>query len=302
MTSGQATILFLVVCANSVALFWAIYMIRLLNTAVERMDKRTELHTQGLIKLVKWRESVIGQKPIPQRHEGTKKTAADNGIPLIGHTIIVGQSGSGKSNLIMGDIVRRLEAGQQLHIVDVKKELGPIFRKHCTIVTVEDAVSKMNELLEQATIRQDLFAAASEQYSKLCRDVTEYAQLTGNQLSTIVLVLEELVMLTDQIPQDKLIQLLVTGRSAGIYVVALAQYLNKDVLERKGSINFNTRVFLGKWDNITTGILFGSVDSPTKNRLSGFVGEPGKGIVERDGKFITRLFERMDNEQLEKYL
>ena len=302
MTSGQATILFLVVCANSIALFWVIHTLLGLVRELKRIDQRTELHTKGLIKLMKWRGELINQTPAIKSAPTLAKLPASDGIPLVGHVIVVGESGSGKSNLVMGNIIRRLEAGQQVHIVDTKQELSPYFNRHCQIVTPEQAVEKVNELLEQADIRQKLFADTTLEHGKACLNIEDYARITGQQLNVICLLLEELVYLSKIIDMASVIKLLVIGRSAGIYVFAASQYLSAKILDRDGSINFTTRIFMGVWDKVSTGILFHTMTKQQADDFATFTGPPGRGIMVSLGKFTKKQFELVPKSELEKFI
>jgi hypothetical protein len=225
-------------------------------------------------------------------------------LPDYGHTIIVGKSGSGKSNIVMLEIIKRIKAKHEIYIVDTKQELGPIFGKHCKkVVGTDSATEIMNELLKIAKERRDKFMQASAIFTKPCRDRKEYEKLTGERMPTITLVLEELIVLMGRIEQDQLIELLVVGRSAGVFIFALSQYLKADILDRKGSINFMSRVFLGRWDMISIKILFGPIPKNDAHIFQEFLGPPGKGLVELEGQRIdTVTFPRIDDKQLEEWM
>lgn len=225
-------------------------------------------------------------------------------LPSTGHTLIVGKSGSGKSNVAMLEIITRLRQGHQLYIVDTKQEMGPIFKKHCVSVTDTDgATDMMTQLLKIAKSRRDQFMLTSELLKKPCRDYREYEKLTSTPMPVITLVLEELIVLMGRIGQTELIDLLVVGRSAGVYVFALSQYLKGDILDRKGSVNFGTRVFLGRWDRITISILFGSIRKQRTDEYVAFLGAPGRALVETEGRDLELFtFPRIEDAQLEEMM
>lgn len=225
-------------------------------------------------------------------------------LPSIGHTLIVGKSGSGKSNVAMLEIINRLKLKHLLYIVDTKQEMGPIFAKHCVeVVGTEGATDMMQKLLKVAKERRDKFTLASAMFTKPCRDYKEYERLTGEKMPVITLVLEELIVLMGRIEQNELIELLVVGRSAGVFVFALAQYLKSDILDRKGSVNFMTRVFLGRWDRIGISILFGSIRKIKAEEYMEYLGQPGRALIETEGKDLELFtFPRIEDAELEEWM
>jgi hypothetical protein len=226
-----------------------------------------------------------------------------DGLPLQGHTICVGQSGSGKSNVGMSQIIRRLRDGQRMYCIDTKNELGPIFRRHMIeVVKPPDGEALIRRLLDIAEERQQLFERTSEELEMPCRDYGEYFKRTGEKLPIICLVVEEMIVLMPIMGQDLLIQLLVLGRSAGVFVFAMAQYLKADILDRKGSVNFNTRIFMGKYDAIGVGILFGNMEKAEAGQVREFVGSPGKAAVDENGMIRLVTLPRVEDYHLAPYM
>ncbi len=219
-----------------------------------------------------------------------------------GHILIVGQSGSGKSNVAMSQIMRRINSEQDVHIIDTKNELLPIFSKQCKAVALDGAEEKFNELLATVEIRHRLFAKTSHDLEKPCRDFGEYFKLTGNKLPIVCLVVEELIVMMDTIKPELLTKLLVIGRSAGVFVIALAQYIKADILPRKACINFHTRVFLGRYDRIAIGLLFGEVEKIDSEQLRSYLGPAGKAVVEEGTKLYTRTMPLVEDTDLIPYL
>lgn len=221
----------------------------------------------------------------------------------LGHTIIVGQTGSGKSNYAMLQIIQRYNAQHRIYIVDTKNELTPIFDGICERCEGSDqADSIMTELLNMAQARSDLFAKTCKETGKPCRDLQEYQRLTKHDLPIVTLVLEELIVLMNTISQDKLIKLLVMGRSAGIFVLALSQYLKADILDRKGSVNFNTLLLLGKWDRISAGILFGSIEPMDAKKYQAHLTGPGTAVISESGSIRTDSVPRVSDKELERFI
>lgn len=211
-------------------------------------------------------------------------------LSLHGHTIVVGQTGSGKSNILMSQIIERLRDGQQLHCIDVKDEIRPIFGRHVQCVSLAEASKKFDELLWVAQERRDLFSAASADKHRPCRDYREYETITGIRLPVITLVCEELIVLRSEVDESKLINLLVIGRSAGVFVFCLSQYLKADILSRKGSINFTTQVFIGKFDSVSVRLLFGTLNKEELAAVKEYVGKPGYGAVMCKGEMTLHKF------------
>lgn len=241
--------------------------------------------------------------PLHDDNAGNHRELESDKLPVQGHTLIVGKSGSGKSNVAMSQIIRRIKSGQQIYIIDTKNELGPIFKRHCAKVVDEGGADRLfSELSQEAKRRQELFAETTEQHKTPCRDLGEYLKITGNKLPIVTLVIEELVALSEVIDQAKLVRLLVLGRSAGIFVLGLAQYLRKDVIDRKGAINFTTKVFLGPYDRIAFDLLFGTAPTHVAKQAQEYLGAPGKGWVEENGEFYFRQFPRVETFHLERWI
>lgn len=225
-------------------------------------------------------------------------------LPLTGHLIAVGQTGSGKSNFAMSQIIRRICAQHLIYVIDTKNEIGPIFKKYCTKITDQNGAEDMiNRMLQIAQDRRTLFSETTNKYQKPCRDIGEYKKVTGRQLPIITLLVEELIVLMGIIDQEVLVNLLVLGRSAGVFVLALSQYIKADVLDRKGSINFNTRVYLGKWDQISTQILFGSISKKDIIKMREFCGPAGSAIIQdQSGNLSYQQIPQIHDHVLEPYI
>lgn len=231
-----------------------------------------------------------------------KPVKLDDHIPLHGHGIIVGQTKSGKSNVLMSQIIRRHEAGHEIHIIDVKYEMAALFENIADVVEIEQATDKFQELFEITKQRQQLFRETGRKLKKPCLNAADYRKLTGNKMSTITLVVEELIVLMDTVDQKDLIKLLVIGRSAEVFVIAAAQYLNAKIINREGSINFTTRVFLGKYDKYAIPILFGNLEPDEVIEIQNHVGRPGMAALQIDNQLLTVRMPLVPSELLERYM
>ena len=236
-----------------------------------------------------------GGQPPP---ENTKKSSApkvtvagntadlNDGLPLEGHGLIVGKSGSGKSYVLMTQIIRRIKAGQEVHCIDTKDEIAPIFGEYVECVTPAGADKKIKDMLKLASERRDKFKAATKQYNRPCRNFHEYKTLTGEDMPVVCLIVEELIVLMGIIDEDPLIEMLVVCRSAGVFVVCLAQVIKADILSRKGTLNFNWQVWLGKYDRIAANLLFGDLDKIDTKMIADHVGEPGAAAIQMNGEIV----------------
>lgn len=241
-------------------------------------------------------EAIKEPKPV------SNKIHIKTNIPNKGHGIIVGGTGSGKSNVLIAEIINRVEAGHEIHIIDVKYEMGQLFETIANVVEIEQATDKFQELFDLAKERQKLFRETGKRLRKPCLNAADYRQLTGNKLNTITLVVEELIVLMDTVDQEDLIKLLVIGRSAEIFIIAAAQYLNAKILDRKGSINFTTRVFLGKFDKYAIPILFGNLEADEIIEIQNHVGRPGMAAVQIDNELLTVRMPLVPSNLLERYM
>lgn len=241
--------------------------------------------------------------PLLDDNAGNRRELESDGLPLQGHMIIVGQSGSGKSNIAKNQVIRRISSGQQLYLVDTKNELGPLFERHCVKVVGADGADKLfAELRQEAARRQQLFADVVRNQKKSCENIGDYQKLTGNKLPIITVVVEELIDLNKSIDMDKLVSLLVIGRSAGVFVLALAQLFRNDIIDRKGSANFNTKVFLGKFDAIAFRLMFPTASKQDQSRAMDYLGAPGKGYVEEYGEVYLHQFPQVEKHHVERWI
>lgn len=224
-------------------------------------------------------------------------------LPITDHGIVVGKTKSGKTNLLFSQIIRKINSGQEVRIIDVKKEIGPIFRNHATIIDGKDAVAEFQNIVKLAEERQELFAEASNEYKKPVTNIEKYRQVTGRSLPDITLVVEELLYLKEcGIDESSLIKALVICRSAGIWILVAVQLLRQDVLSRKGSINFGYRAFQGPYDRWAFDTLFPSADDEFKNKARQFLGQAGKAVISIDDNYSVETIPYIEDEVLEEWM
>jgi hypothetical protein len=176
--------------------------------------------------------------------------------------------------------MRRIQANHIVNIIDSKNELGPIFKKHCKIwkkEQLEEATSFLRDEIERRTI---LFAEAMEDFERPIGDLNDYTELTGNELPIITFVVEEWLVLNSMFDINVLNHLLLLGRSSGVYVFVLMQYINSREMPRKASTNFNHRVYLGRFDAVAAGIMFGTLEKEFRADAVKFLGPPGNVMME----------------------
>lgn len=200
-------------------------------------------------------------------------------------------------------IMRRLSDGQEVHIVDKKNELGPIFKKHAKIWNAsetEEAIAFLREKIEERTI---LFANTMEEFGYPIEGIDDYVEMTGNSLPIITLVIEEWLALIDEnVNINVLNSLLMLGRSSGVYVMVLAQYINDKIMKRKTSINFTTVVFLGKFDRIAANILFGTLEKEFVTEAQRFMGPPGKALIYANNAMNMVVVPKINRELLAEWM
>lgn len=223
----------------------------------------------------------------------------DDGIPLIGHGIIVGQSGTGKTNSLMIGIMRRIEAGHKLFIIDSKHELGQIFNNHAKVYNSDEAAAVIKQLIEIAEDRAIMFDEAALKFKEPVRDIIEYEKVTGTKLPVISLIIEELILIIDEIDIDELTKLFVAGRSSGVFCLVLAQYLNAKILPKKASTNLHTKVFLGPVDFVGLRTLFpGGIPKHIQTKADTFLGPAGNAMCYMDNEFTFKKLPEIDRQLL----
>lgn len=226
-----------------------------------------------------------------------------NQLPHNGHAIIVGASGTGKSNLTMACLMDRIIAGQQIFLIDTKQELGPYFGQYCSkVVGIDGATELLTHMLAAADERQQMFQDFIKQHRKVITNLADYNQHVQTPLPYITIVIEELIRLESELGPDFIkafLRLIAVGRSAGIFVLVATQYLNATILPKAASTNFGVRVYLGKYDRIMCQILF---SQPLNQDEISRLGPCGFGIVEINGARSAQNFREVTVEMIEQWI
>lgn len=219
--------------------------------------------------------------------------------------MLVGQNGSGKTNILMNSTLARIQAGHDIHIVDQKNELAQIFENHVHVYKPEQTVELIRRLTQAAKDRMEHFGQVARQLKEPIRDIWEYEEVTGKKLPIIWLVLEELILVTAQIDQNELTELFVAGRSSGIFVYAAVQNLKAETLSTNSSINIMNKVFVGSPNKLAMRTLFKTeMPKDVYIKANNFLGEPGKGLLYNSAKhsFDFVSFPRVDRDILKSLM
>lgn len=225
------------------------------------------------------------------------------GLPTNKHVFVTGQTGKGKSNLLIADIMHMIEAGDEVHIVDSKDQLYQYFQKHATIYTPEQASDLIRHLNTVAKERRDLFNSVANPQNGPCNDIYEYEDITGIKLPAIHMVIEELMVITDLIDHTALKKFLALCRSSGIFCYALAQRANNDVIPSTIMTNFQVRVYLGAPDMYAFKSIFpGGIPNKIKAQLGSHLGPVGNALVYNDDEFMLMKFPYVSRELAKQFM
>lgn len=224
-------------------------------------------------------------------------------IPLGKHTLLVGLSGSGKSNTVSGYIIASLEACNTVWIIDTKDEHEQAFGRYCRIFKRDEAVAAFDAVLSEGERRRELFKQTSKTFGVVCRDHLEYFNITGVRLEQLTLIVEEMFDLSQTVPFDRLAVILSTTRSAGINIVGAVQYINNKVMPVNGSANFQVRVYMGAWNWRWVQQALGDLTKFESPSLQAFVGPVGRALVKLENGRIEKVqIPEIDAKTLNRYL
>lgn len=200
----------------------------------------------------------------------------DSGLVLkLGHTVISGKSGSGKSVFIQKYYYPVLERISDFHIIDIKN------------TTPDEWKNKANSYTNKSV--EGLHTL------ELCKDIMNQ-RYDKNQLNEkpIVLVFEEvqafkLNLTTEQIKDfnNWLKQILVLGREAGVYIFFVSQTVNigKDGVFDSAGVRdqFQVKYNLGEISMEQSQQIFGVSSSNLPKR---FDSSPGSGYIKLDDEIL----------------
>jgi len=226
-------------------------------------------------------------------------------LPVVGHVLVSGQSGGGKTNALMLAARTRLLAGHQVHIIDSKNELAQIFERHAKVYTPDQTAKVVKLLVQAAKDRMQIFSDTGRRLKEPCRDIWEYERLTGKEMPVISLVVEELILLLEYITSSELTRLYVAGRSSGVFVFAATQMLKANIIERECSINITRRVYLGAPDKIAMRVMFpGGIPKEVMARAEQHLGPAGHGLMfdSQTSEFTIIKLPRVPDEMLAEFM
>ena len=220
------------------------------------------------------------QVPIGLGREGASWRA----LPALGHTLITGASGSGKSNWLHAALAALVSGASpdelRLALVDPKVSEFAAWARvpHLwePIATDERSAARLlAKLVDEVDRRGELLAGS------LVRDLRSYNRQAPVKLPYLLLVFDEVLDLLLAAGGEKsdlarsLTRLAVKGRSAGIFLWIASQHARFDLLPRAVSVNMHTRCVF-------------RVSDQAAAQLAGC---PGAERIPRDrpGRFLARV-------------
>lgn len=205
-------------------------------------------------------------------------------LPALGHTLVTGASGSGKSNWLHAALAAVVTGAApdalRLALVDPKVSefaaWGRVPHLWDKIATDERSAARLLQLaVDEVDRRGELLAGA------LVRDLASYNRQAVVKLPYLLIVFDEVLDLVLAAGGEKselarlLTRLAVKGRSAGVLVWVASQHARFDLLPRAVSVNLATR------------LVFRVSDGPAAQ----LAGCPGAERIPRarPGRFLARL-------------
>lgn len=205
-------------------------------------------------------------------------------LPALGHTLITGASGSGKSNWIHAALAclltRHGRDRLQIAVVDPKTSefaaWGQAPHLYGSVAVNEDqALRLLDMVIGEMDRRGDLLRGA------LVRDLAGYNRTAAVPLPYMVVIIDEVIDLLLAAGGEKstlakaLTRLAVKGRSNGILLWVASQHARFDLLPRTVGLNLASR------------LVFRVQDASAAN----LAGAPGAQDISRDkpGRFIANL-------------
>lgn len=230
-----------------------------------------------------------------------------SGLPLIGHTLLVGQNGSGKSNVLMSAVIERWQKKHTLYLVDTKQELAQLFEQivpsQNIIEDLRDVPKLVQTLLNAGQVRRDMFNTEARKRKEPIRDHIEYEEVTGQRLPIITLFIEELVVVAETLGPELFTKMFVMLRSAGIFIFAVSQRLKTTILPSEASTNIVNKVYLGAPDKYQFGSMFpeGLPDHISREAKQ-LLGPPGMALLYTNNEYEFKQMPRIDRELLKELM
>ena len=208
-------------------------------------------------------------------------------LPELGHTLIVGTTGAGKSTLIHSALAALLTScgpdRLRLVLIDPKRSEFTAWADVPHLIgdianTEEQATALLSDLAQEVGRRGDLFGAA------LCRDLAAYNRKAADPLPYILIAIDECLDLVLSAGSKSnlagyLKTIAIRGRSAGVILWAATQHASAvDGLPRVVNVNLSARlVFRVADDNAARSAGCPGSESIPRDR-------PGRLLAKIDGK------------------
>jgi uncharacterized protein YukE len=264
-----------------------------------------------------WEKTADDKKPKPSTGDAVEVplgvVAARKVQPLVlgkgtwNHALIVGRTGSGKSNLmhiiVTTAALKYAPEELRMYLVDLKTVEFAVYRElpHAEAVAVdadrEFALSIIEGLDQEMLKRMEAFRG-------IANDLAEYREKTGQTMPRILLLVDEFQVLFEQDDQvaekaGRLLDRLVRqGRAFGIHVLLGSQSLAGHSLPRSTLDQMAVRIALQCSEADSRLVL--AEDNPAARRLS----RPGQaiynsanGLIEGNTEFQVALFSDRDREE-----
>lgn len=213
------------------------------------------------------------------------ETAAPAALPLSEgpHWLVVGQTGSGKSNFINGLLTGMMEqcTPDELNIfwvdpkkVEARQYKGTPFCPIDPVVDMGDAYGLMEYLLWETNRRYDMLVKTStgsiDEYNTWIKDNPETAAEKGlKSIPYIVTVIDEYADMVHQTPQvDKLLlKLTASSGACGIHLVVATQRPSEKVISADLKAGLPARICMRVADETNSLIV---IDQPGGEKLRGY--------------------------------
>jgi energy-coupling factor transporter ATP-binding protein EcfA2 len=169
-------------------------------------------------------------------------------LRALGHTLVTGTSGSGKSSWIHAALAGLLSSTDrtrlQVALIDPKRSefaaWAGVPQLYGQIATDDTSSAKLLDMLVgEMERRGDLLAGA------LARDLASYNKRAAAPLPYMLVVIDEVLDLLlggNKAIETSLVRLAAKGRSAGILVWIATQHARYDLLPRPVALNLSTRL------------------------------------------------------------
>jgi len=233
-------------------------------------------------------DTPVGQVVIGQGYEGMVSLPWND----LGHVLVAGQTGSGKSVFLRLLVYQALRDGMHLLLADMDQATFPMLAGHPALMmpiatTTQDTLALIQRGLEECDQRGRLYQE-SEGFPGTLEEYNQDAKATGKEvLPRILVVLDEFSAIAAHEPQIRMeaARLGWRGRKFGIQIVFAAQEFTKEVV---GAVReqVNTAVCF----RVRSGEMAKRVHCAGAERIS--PERPGLAITDRWGAVQTCFLEK----------